>query len=164
MQMPNVSLSPVQTETPTQSTQTVICQQNQLSATLSAQGAAGNIYAKLELTNTGKTTCEVILGNTVTTMFDAKNIVINNKHTVPSENYMLAPGAKVYSQIHFPNGPQCQSGIAPESITFLYKTAETSVNFTPDAHTGKLFIQACRSAAEKTTVDIWPLSKTPITP
>jgi hypothetical protein len=143
--------------------QTHLCQSNQLSTNISAQGAAGNIYATLEMTNSGKTTCEVVLGNTVTAMFTAKNIIMRYEQTVPSEHFMLAPNAKIYSQIHYPNGPQCQSGITQKPITFFYKTAETNVEFVPTMPVGKLVVQACLSEAEKTIIDIWPLSKTPIT-
>lgn len=144
--------------------QTLQCQNDQLSATISAQGAAGNIYATLEMTNSGKTACEVMLGNTVTAVFDAKNIVIHYQQTIPSENFTLTPNAKVYSQIHYPNGPQCQSGITEEPITFLYKTAQTTVLFkTASPQNEKLIVQACKSQSEKTTIDIWPLSQSPIT-
>jgi hypothetical protein len=155
------SVSPMQTQMPTT---TVLCQQNQLSGSLSAQGAAGNIYAKLILTNISKTSCEITLGNTISATFAAKNIVIHNQQTVPAENFLLTQGAKVYSQIHYPNGPQCQSSISPQPVTFAYKTAQTSLLFVPDEQTGKLQIQACSSSKEKTTIDIWPLSKNPITP
>jgi uncharacterized protein DUF4232 len=165
-QIQTVSVTPVYTTAPTQAIQspiqTAFCQQDQLTTQLSAQGAAGNIYANLELTNTGKTSCEIVLGNTVTAEITVNNVLLHQEQSASSENFTLTPGAKVYSQIHYPNGPQCQSGIMPLPIIFIYKTAETSVPFIPDARTGKLLVQACRSDAEKTTIDIWPLSKTPI--
>lgn len=129
-----------------------------------SQGAAGNIYDTLTITNTGSTPCEIILGNTITVTADATNIVFHNQKILASENFLLATGAKVYSQLHYPNGPQCQSGISQQPITVLYKTDMTTVPFTPDSQTGKLLIQACSSPQEKTTVDIWPLSKDPVTP
>jgi len=156
---PQVSVSISQMPT---STQTALCQQNQLTGTLSSEGAAGSIYVTLELSNSGKTACEVVLGNTITTTLDAKNIELNQKQTVGSGNFNLAPGAKVYSQAHYPNGPQCQSGVTPKPVTFLYKSSQTSVSFTPNRQTGQVMIQTCSSQSEKTTVDIWPLSKTPI--
>ena len=166
-QTPTVSISPMQTQTPTQipaeSTST-FCTFNQLSGMLSSEGAAGNIYISLTLMNTGKTSCEIILGNTVSAEFAANNIVRHNEQTVPSQNFILEPGAKVYSQIHYPNGPQCQSGITPKPISIIYKNGEIVVPFASDPQTGRLMIQACISQAEKTTVDIWPLSKNPITP
>ena len=140
------------------------CQPNQLSGDIATQAAAGNIYATLTLTNTGKTACEIVLGNTVTAKFDAKNISIHIEQPSSSKNFMLAPGAKVYSQIHYPNGPQCQSGISQKPITFLYTNAQTSLMFTSTTpQTEKLVVQACLSQLEKTVVDIWPLSKNPIT-
>jgi uncharacterized protein DUF4232 len=144
-------------------TQSQFCQTNQLSGDVMTQGGAGNIYATLTLTNSGKTACTVVLGNTVKVTFNAKNIVTNYKKNAPSQNFMLAPGGKVYSQIHYPNGPQCQSPIKEVPITFLYKTDQTSVTFQPNSLSLKLSIQACSSETEKTIVDIWPLSKNPIT-
>ena len=160
----------IKTQTPTlapTSPQTTSCQQNQVKATISTQGAAGNIYGTLEMTNTGKSACEIELGNTVIATFDNKslipqNIAVHNVHTVPVESYLLVPGAKVYSQVHYPNGPQCQSGIKQIYVSFLVD--QTGIIFQPDAHTENLVIQACKSDTEKTTVDIWPLSKSPITP
>jgi len=154
-------ISPTQTLTPPQAT---TCKPEQLSGTLSAQGAAGNIYAKLTLTNIGKTACDVELGNTITAIFEAKNIVLHPMQTVSPETLSLMPGDKAYSQVHYPNGPQCQSGITPVSITVQYSTNQTSAFFKPDAQTGKVLVQACSAQTEKTTIDIWPLSKNPITP
>jgi hypothetical protein len=162
---PTVSISPIETIKPTQTpTTTALCQTNQLTGSISSQGAAGNIYATLVLTNTGKTACEITLGNTVTAIFSADNIVLHQEQTVPPENFKLTPGSKVYSQVHYPNGPQCQNGVTPKLVTFAYDNNGITITFVPDAQTGKLTIQACSSQTEKTTVDIWPLSKTPITP
>jgi hypothetical protein len=141
-----------------------LCQNNQLATSLSAQGAAGNIYDTLVLTNKGKTACTVVLGNTITAQFSANNMTVHYVENVSSQNFVLAPATTAYSQIHYPNGPQCQSGIKPQPISFLYKTDQTSVVFASDAQTGKMVVQACVSPTEKTTIDIWPLSKQPITP
>jgi len=149
---------------PQPSTGESLCQKNQLETSLSSQGAAGNIYDTLTLTNKGKTTCTVVLGNTVTAQFEASNMTIHYIENVPSENFVLAPDANVYSQIHYPNGPQCQSGIKEQPISFYYKNGQTSLLFVPNAQTLKLTVQACLSPNEKTIIDIWPLSKQPITP
>ena len=141
-----------------------LCQTDQLEANLSAQGAAGNIYATLILTNKGKTACIVVLGNTVLAQFNTNNMTTHYIEKVPSQNFSLAPGANVYSQIHYPNGPQCQNGIKEQSISFYYKNGQTSLVFAPNAQTPKLTVQACLSPDEKTIIDIWPLSQQPITP
>jgi hypothetical protein len=156
-QVPTDSISP--TSIPTQPDNN-LCKQNQLVAKVSSQGAAGNIYDTLTITNTANP-CEIVLGNTIMVNFSANNIVLHKQKIVSSQNYLLATNAKVYSQLHYPNGPQCQKGIAPKPITILYKVGQTSVPFVPDVQTGKVEIQACSSDAEKTTVDVWPLSKNP---
>jgi len=136
-----------------------------LAATIAAQGAAGSIFGTLELTNTGTTTCSVVLGNTITETTTAKNVSIHNQQTVPTQVFVLKPHAKVYSQVHFPNGPQCQNGVTPHPITFFYKADQTSIPFqSTTPQTGTLMIQACTSQTEQTVVDIWPLSQSPITP
>jgi hypothetical protein len=157
-----VSQTPTQVNTKPTATQATFCQANQLSAKLTSQGAAGSIYDALEMTNTSTTPCSVDLGNTVTAKFEAKNIVTNDQSTVHTENFILKPNATVYSQVHYPNGPQCQSGITPQPISIFYKSDQTSIAFEPNIQTGKLLVQACTSESEKTTVDIWPLSKNPI--
>jgi hypothetical protein len=163
---PSVSLSPIQSQTPTQKQtqeQIILCRKEQLSASISPEGAAGNIYAKIEITNKSKTDCDVVLGNTIIVQVKAQNIIIHNQQTVPSEYFKLAPSQKIYSQVHYPNGPQCQTGVSPKQITFLYEIPQTE--FTMELiPTQKMILQACTSQAEKTTIDIWPLSKNPITP
>lgn len=157
--------------TPTQTLPTISikkpalpCQKSQLAANISFQGAAGNIFATITMTNTGKTACTIVLGNSITAMFEAKNILIHYIETVTTENFLLAPSATAYSQIHYPNGPQCQSEIKQQPVTFLYKTDQTALPITPNAQTEKPLIQACSSETEKTIIDIWPLAKQPITP
>jgi len=156
---------------PTSSTQTLSisptgqrakCLENQLAATVSTEGAAGNIYGTLVLTNTGKTPCTVVLGNTVTAAAEAKNVIIHDQENASLQTIILVPAEKVYSQVHYPNGPQCQSGISPSHLTLFYKTDKTTIAFHPIPQ-GTLLVQSCTSPTEKTTIDIWPLAKTPIT-
>lgn len=145
--------------------QTVVCGEKQLAGSISTQGAAGNIYATLELTNTGTTACQITLGNSITAAFDASNIDLHYQQQSTPQAFMLAPSAKVYSQVHYPNGPQCSSGVREEQVTFFYKTDQTSVTFAPvNIQQEKVVVQDCVSPAERTVIDIWPLSKTPITP
>lgn len=143
--------------------QTNLCQSNQLSGTMTTQGAAGNIYAALELKNIGKTACTITLGNTVSAIYHANNIVINYKQHSNLQQLILSPLATVYSQIHYPNGPQCQSGITEKQITFLYHAGLISVAFQPTTQDETLQVPACDSPKEKTTIDIWPLSQNPVT-
>jgi hypothetical protein len=145
----------------TQPTTTPFCQPNQLSGNIDTQAAAGNIYATLTLTNIGKTACEIALGDTISARFDAKNIAVHYEDTTHSNKMILSPTKSVYSQVHFPNGPQCQSGIIQKPLTLTYKAGQTSIEF--KSTNGKLMVQACSSESEKTIIDIWPLSQKPIT-
>ena len=150
----------VKTQLPTPDS--AYCQKDQLETSMSTQGAAGNIYDELIITNKGKKACLIVLGNTITALFNAKNIITHYIEIVPNQNYTLAPSATVYSQVHYPNGPQCQNGIHIQPLTLYYKTAQITIPFTPGVKGGKLVVQACRSQNEKTSIDIWPLSKQPI--
>ncbi len=163
---PAASASPTATKgTPTTQTSTPPCTNDQLAATIAAQGGAGNIFGTLELTNTGATTCSVVLGNTIIETTPATNVTVHYQQTATTQVFVLKPHAKAYSQVHYPNGPQCSSGVTPQPITFLYKSDQTAVPFQSTApQTGTLMIQACTSQTEKTVVDIWPLSQSPITP
>lgn len=160
---PKAAITPSSTLPPTSTAETSFCQKGQLAADIMSQGAAGNIYATLTLTNTGKSSCEIVLGNTISANFNADNIVTNYKQNLLKQDIMLAPSAKVYSQVHYPNGPQCQSPIMEKPITFIYKTDQTVIPFQPTTPGGQTLVQACSSPSEKTVIDIWPLSKRPIT-
>lgn len=130
------------------------CTSNQLKTTASFDTAAGNVYATLTIANISATDCEVTLGNSISAKYSATNITSVYKSSPPMQTYTLAAGAKVYSQVHYPNGPQCQSTIIQQPVTLTYGT---DVNF--DSFT----ISAC-TGPEKTQIDIWPVSQTPVTP
>jgi len=135
------------------------CQRDQIKATFSSEGAAGNIYGQLTMTNISSKPCHISLGNTITITTDTHTIVSNYTQKSPTTDFVLAPGATVYSHVHFPNGPQCQSGVAQKAISFLYTTIEfRSITKTP------ILVQACVSPSEKTIIDIWPLSQIAPTP
>lgn len=155
---PTPTPTSTQTSSPT-SEQTQLCQTNQINATITSQGAAGSIYGKLTMKNISDKSCHVTLGNTIKANFTAANISFKYQENPPATDFVLEPNATVYSQVRLPNGPQCQSGISPKEITFTYNNISfATTNKTP------LMIQSCTSPSEQTVVDIWPLSKTPITP
>ena len=155
---PQVVQNPAQEETtdPTDAP-TKDCHPKLLQAIISPEGTAGSTYAKLEITNIGTTSCQVTLGNTITTKFAASNITIHDQEKKPSETIMLAPSKKIYSQIHYPNGAQCSSGVTEKEIVFFYQTALPFQTKNQDT----IKIQTCKSDSEKTVIDIWPVSQIP---
>jgi hypothetical protein len=172
---PVITLSPTITQTSTQTSpaaisqapspdQSKLCKKEQLSTQVSSQGAAGNIYAKIEIANIGKSSCVVALGDTITVQLYAQNVTLHYQQTVPTDYLTLNPSEKVYSQIHYPNGAQCPSGGVQKQVSFLYFVPQTTYQIDLGAPVEKLSILQCTSQSEITTIDIWPLSKNPVTP
>jgi hypothetical protein len=149
-----VATSTPQTATPSPIANTD-CTNDQLSASASYEPAAGNIYGTLTITNTSNTDCTVTLGDTIKANYTASNISINYESNPPTLSQNLHPGDKVYSQVHYPNGPQCQSEILPKPVIFSYEMNNIKVDFDSTS------VSAC-AGSENTQIDIWPLSIKPI--
>lgn len=137
------------------------CNNNQLSALITTEGAAGSIYGNLTITNTSDSECQISLGNLVKAKFSANNISYNYTVTSASQPFTLQPNQKVYSQIHYPNGPQCQSTISSKPISLVYESGSLSLNFKDMNGNTSFNISACLGT-ENTLINIWPVSATPI--
>lgn len=131
------------------------CTDNDLSASASFEAAAGNIYGTLTITNISNNDCVITLGNSIKAKYTANNITVAYKSSDPNTMYTLASHAKVYSQVHYPNGPQCQSAILPQPVTLSYEVNNVKVNFE------SFNVSAC-VGSENTQIDIWPISINPL--
>lgn len=151
-----------QTPTATSQRESVLCEPEQLSGTISLEPAAGNIYGSLVLTNTGTVPCNVTLGSSITAIYQAKNITLKYNSAPTPHEVTLEPNEKAYSQVHYPNGPQCPGPTAEQPVRFLYEVDGQTVPFIV-AGTKKetAVVQACTDTTT-TTIDIWPLSLEPI--
>jgi hypothetical protein len=151
--------NPSGTIEPGSSVNTIItsyCTSDQLKADARYEPAAGNIYGTLTITNTSNRDCNIVLGNSIHAEYDATNITTGFEDMTPNNHiYLLKAGSKVYSQVHYPNGPQCQSQISPKPIVFSYEANNIKVDFDSTS------VSAC-SGNENTQIDIWPLSINPI--
>lgn len=139
------------------------CKPQDLDANLTTQGAAGNIFGTLTIKNTSTKNCQIISVNFILPSFDAKNITVKNQGQTGPETFTLSPNQIVYSQIHYPNGPQCSGQISQANISYSYKiSVNDSVNFKNQNGSTKQTIGVCQSSSEITEVDVWSLSKKPV--
>ena len=145
------------------------CLSQNLQAFLTTSPGAGNVYVTFTLKNISKASCRVAGVNFIFATYDTafiKNITTSHIGETQSEPFILLSGQTLYSQAHYPNGPQCAtSAPVPAKVTFTYPISQTdSVIFkTIDGNTEQ-DIPRCSSESDKTTIEIWNMSLQPITP
>jgi len=150
------------------STATSYCTPSALDATLSLSGAAGNIYGTAAIKNTSNTPCQIIGNNFMDVSYDSsiKNLTVTHTGTPTNQTFTIQPGKSIYSQVHYPNGPQCQGPTVQDQVTFSYKISPSgSVTFknTENGNTAQI-VQGCSSATDMTEITVWNMSSQPITP
>jgi hypothetical protein len=159
---PTTTLSPVQTNSS-------FCIPQNLSATLSLSPGAGNVYGTFKVTNTSNEPCQIEGNHFIQPNFDSntiKNLTVTHQGTNTTDIYTLQPNKSVFSQVHYPNGPQCSGPTVQDPVSFTYQIADnTEVTF-KDAMNGKqnFVVNGCSSPTEKTEITIWNMSDQPITP
>lgn len=132
------------------------CMPSDLSAAISAGGAAGSIYDTVTIRNVTNKNCEVVGTNFITPIFTAKNIKVVKNGEPGLEVITLLPGQKVYSLIRYPNGPQCNGQLAQVSISYRYNIyLDSFVEINGQS------IRVCKDSSE-TQIDVWSLSDKPI--
>ena len=159
-----LSVTPLLTPVPevTASSGPANCTKDQLYGSMSSEGAAGSIYVDIKITNISKSSCNLTLGNNISPQIESDNIT-SKYQTTSSGNveFSLGSNESVYSRLHFPNGPQCSSGINPQNISFVYDPKGVNLQLKTDDNKNYLTIQACQGS-ENTQIDIWPVSSLPI--
>lgn len=145
------------------------CQAAAVQAVVTLSPGAGNVYGTFTLKNISNNTCQILGNEFITVNYDTsavKNITVLHVGQTQEQPFTLTPGQELYSQVHFPNGPQCQSvGIHPTPVTFTYKISPTNtVMFSSPSERIAPVVQACSSPADMTEIKIWKMSPTPITP
>lgn len=139
------------------------CKPSDLGATLTSEGAAGNIFLTLTIKNISEKNCQIIGNNYITPLFNAKNITTKNQGQVGPQTLSLSPNQIAYSQVHYPNGPQCSRQVSEITISYSYNiSASDSITFKNQNEETKQSIGVCRSASELTEVDVWSLSERPV--
>jgi hypothetical protein len=164
---PTIALKPTIIVTPSPFVPDVAyCTPQDLLTSLSLEPAAGNIYGKITIKNVSPNKCQVIGSNALSANYDTqaiKNISTTHQGDVASTLFSLAPNETLYSQIHYPNGPQCSGPTQTAKVTFMYAVSPTeNVDIVNQNGTIEQNIQVCQSESEQTTIDLWYLSTQPI--
>lgn len=160
-EVPSPHSSPTNTSLP-------YCSPQDLNALITIEGAAGNIYGTITLKNTSAQLCQILGGN-IGVFYDTgniKNITVTAVGQTQTKPIVLTQGQTIYSQVHYPNGPQCQSlGIQTVPVIFTYKISPTStISFKNKEGSETQTVQACKSSKDITDIQVWNISTEPITP
>ena len=148
----------------------VSCDASDLSASVSFEGAAGTIYGSLSIKNISNEACTIEGNNFPRLNYDenaVKNINVVNQGLPSAKQFVINPGSAVYALIHFPNGPQCNSGINTVNATLSYEIAPNiNLNFENVPPQGGqsqpgFSITACAASQDITQVSISNLSDQP---
>lgn len=142
------------------------CELDDLQPQIMLEPAAGNIYGKLTIENISKEKCRILGENFPILDFGSQvvsNVKVIQHGKSEASSYLLNPGQVVYSQVHFPNGPQC-SKVKTIQVSFDYKFSPTQM--LTFKNTGRVddTMNICEKQDETTDVDIWNISPSPITP
>ncbi len=153
--------SPVATSAPVANEPT--CSPDNLQAIFETDAGAGNIYGTLSIKNISTQRCVIIGNEYVIPQVTAQNVTMKKQGEPGPQNLVLAPNQTVYSQIHYPNGPQCSGPTKAETVAFTYPIANSqAVVFKDDSGDVTEQIQVCASS-EKTQIDVWSISLKPVT-
>ena len=144
-------------------TEEVFCSPQDIEGNLTLQGAAGNIYGDITLKNISNQKCTIEGDKFIAASFSATNVKILPQGQKGSSTIALRPGQIVYSQIHYPNGPQCSGSTVQTPINFSYEVSPTSiVTFAPTGHLPSTTVPTCTSTNEITQIDVWGISLNPL--
>lgn len=139
------------------------CDPTQLKSLIELEGAAGNIYGILSVQNISTKKCDIVGSNFVNVVSSARNLTTKHVGKSGQATYSLTPSQTVYSQVHFPNGPQCNGNTEQSTLTVTYNISPTnSVTFQDLTGKSAQTITVCAKDTDITKVDLWSLSTQPI--
>lgn len=139
------------------------CTADVIDARITLEPAAGNVYGTLTLKNTGTKNCTIDGNKFIQPTSAAKNITITKEGTPGPAYITLQPDETIYSQVHYPNGPQCTSPTETKAITFAYRISPSqTVTFSDNQSNYDQSLTACSSDNEKTAIEVWSLTSSPI--
>lgn len=143
------------------------CTPRDLQGTISLSPGAGNIYGTFTLTNISSHQCKVSGGEFIEVRYNPSitNISVIHVGQTQAMPFILAPNQSIYSQVHYPNGPQCSSAAKPVSVSFTYAIdAQKELTFKDANGKAEQQVQACKSPNDMTQIQIWNMATQPITP
>lgn len=143
------------------------CTPQNLQAFVTLNPGAGNIYGTFTLKNISKLPCRILGGNFIAAEYDktaVKNITVSHTGQTQPQPFIVGPDQTIYSQVHYPNGPQCQSeGLNQTEVTFTYpiSPANTVAFENQEGKTAQI-VQTCKSPTDMTEIRIWNMADKPI--
>lgn len=157
------------THSPSPTTSVGYCSPQDLDAAVHFSPGAGNVYGTFTLKNMSPHTCYLLGGSFISAHYDTstvKNITITHVGQTQPAPFILSPNQTLYSQVHYPNGPQCQSvGLNNTAVLFTYQISSTdTVTFKNENGSTQQQIHTCTSPTDQTEIQIWNMSTSPITP
>lgn len=164
--VPTPSKSPRATPTVTplpKITLNLYCSSDDIDSRISLEPAAGNVYGTLTLKNISNKNCAINGNNFIQPTSSAKNIAIIKEGNPGQAYIMLKPNETVYSQVHYPNGPQCSGSTETKSITFAYQISPSqTVTFADSQSNVDQSFTVCTSEDEKTAIEVWGINSAPL--
>ncbi len=158
-----ITSSPKPSATPSTESK-IYCLPVDLEAKISLDPGAGNVYGSLTIKNISKSTCRINGMDFILPTSSVKNITISKQGKSVASFFLLKPGETLYSQVHFPNGPQCSTETVATPVVFTYKISTAqSIQFSDDSGSKEQTVNSCKKESEKTEVQVWPLMHQPIT-
>jgi len=143
------------------------CSPIDVQALLTVDHAAGNVYGTFLIKNISTKTCRIPGNNFITPEYDTntiKNITVEHTGTQESALFTLLPSQTLYSQMHYPNGPQCQGNIKSANVVFTYTISPSDkLTFLNQENDKYQQVTVCITTAYTTTIQIWNMSSKPIT-
>ena len=162
------SISPTSVPQPNETnTNSSNCLASDFQASVSLDPGAGNIYGTLTIKNISNKVCQVIGSNLVTPIYDTqtyKNISVLHQGKMEKDIFVLNPGQLLYSQLHYPNGPQCSDETKIAKVQFTYAISDNiKITFVDSQGNKDQSVQVCKSLTEITDIKVWNISSAPIT-
>jgi hypothetical protein len=141
------------------------CSPTELEGSIQLDGAAGNVYGKVMIKNISERACDIVGSNYLDVRYDIRNVrnVELMPQGTPGESILhIEPNQTVYSQIHYPNGPQCSGATKSINVLYAYRVSTGNEVIVKKPSGEATSLNVCTSS-KMTTVDIWPLSTSEIT-
>lgn len=142
------------------------CSPHALEANLVLDHGAGNVYGTFTIKNVSQQPCKIDGNMLISTTYNAdtaKNIAIDYVGKSQTKIFSLYPNQTIYSQVHYPNGPQCQSSIQITKVAFNYPISPKSmVTFATADGNIEQDVVTCTSATEITTIQLWNFASKPL--
>lgn len=152
--------SPSHTKVPENSS---FCRPSDLKAFIELEGAAENIYGTLSLQNISTKNCTIVGSNFVDAITSAQNVTTKHVGGAGPATFALTPSETVYSQVHFPNGPQCGGITKASTVTFSYNISpQASVTFQDLMSKSAQVLTICTDTSQNTQIDLRSLSSQPV--